>query len=302
MTMNDTWGFKTDDHHWKNSETLIRNLVDIASKGGNYLLNVGPTRDGLIPAPSLERLAAVGAWMKVNSPAIYGTSASPFSRLPWGRCTQKTSGNTTTLFLHVFNWPTNGQLVVPGLKNRIKSATLLATHRSLKTQTAANGVTIQVPATAPDPISSTIALKLQGAPQVEAVWPTQAADGSLTLAASDAQLRGELRYETGGGKDNIGYWTRAEDQAAWTFTVRQPGKFTVTAELAALGTGRFEVLCQNQQLTGTAPVTGDYARFQTVPLGSLTIASAGQVTLTVRPVAAGWQPINLKTLHFQPQP
>ena len=77
MTMNDTWGFKSYDENWKSSETLVRNLVDIASKGGNYLLNVGPTAEGEIPAPSVERLAAMGRWMKVNGEAIYGTQREP---------------------------------------------------------------------------------------------------------------------------------------------------------------------------------------------------------------------------------
>ena len=78
MTMNGTWGFKRDDNNWKSTETLIRNLCDIASKGGNYLLNVGPTSEGLIPQPSLDRLAEVGKWMKVNGEAIYGTGPTPF--------------------------------------------------------------------------------------------------------------------------------------------------------------------------------------------------------------------------------
>src|SRR5450759_950531 len=72
MTMNRTWGFRSYDHDWKPTETLIHNLVDIASKGGNYLLNVGPTSEGVIPEPSVERLKEVGAWMKVNGEAIYG--------------------------------------------------------------------------------------------------------------------------------------------------------------------------------------------------------------------------------------
>ena len=100
--------------------------MDIASKGGNYLLNVGPTSEGLIPAPSVERLKEIGQWMKVNGVAIYGTTANPFKRLPWGRCTKKITPDGATLYLHVFNWPADGQLLVPGLKYPAERAYLLA--------------------------------------------------------------------------------------------------------------------------------------------------------------------------------
>ena len=75
MTMNDTWGFKKNDHNWKSAETLIWQLADVAAKGGNYLLNIGPTAEGEIPAESVERLKAIGAWTKINGEAIYGTSS-----------------------------------------------------------------------------------------------------------------------------------------------------------------------------------------------------------------------------------
>ena len=73
MTMNDTWGYKSFDHNWKSGEMLIHNLIDIASKGGNYLLNIGPTAEGLIPTPSIERLEKIGEWLEVNGEAIYAT-------------------------------------------------------------------------------------------------------------------------------------------------------------------------------------------------------------------------------------
>jgi alpha-L-fucosidase len=161
MTMNGTWGYRSYDDKWKSAETLVRNLVDIASKGGNYLLNVGPTSEGEIPGPSIERLRAIGAWMQVNGEAIYGTSASPFAQaLPWGRVTKKTVGGATTLYLHVFDWPKDGKLVLPGEAGKIAAATLLADGRALAVAASGGDATIAVPAAAPDPISSTVVVRL----------------------------------------------------------------------------------------------------------------------------------------------
>lgn len=313
MTINDTWGFKKDDTNFKSTETLLHNLVDIASKGGNYLLNVGPTAQGVIPAPEVERLQAVGKWMKVNGEAVYGTSPSPFKRLPWGRCTQKKDGANTILYLHVFSWPVGGKLVVPGLRNAVRSAYLLDGRRAvpfaqpveLVPLSGSNDVTLTLPATAPDPISSTVVLKIVGKPDVAPTYVGQDAAGVLKLSAADAVTHGGIQYEAGDNHDNLGYWTDPADWAEWPVTITRPGTFTVTAEIAAQGSGSFTVAAdgrriKEQSVMGTAPTTGDYAKFQTVTLGTLIIAAPGPTVISVHPVAAGWQPMNLRSLTLTP--
>ena len=156
MTLNDTWGFKSYDENWKSTETLVRNLIDIASKGGNYLLNVGPTPQGEIPAASVERLAGMGKWMAVNGESIYGTSASPFTaQLPFGRATKK--GNR--LYVQVFDWPANGTLTLPSWGGTPAKAWLIATKADVPVKTSADGVTLTLPSTAPDRIATVIAIE-----------------------------------------------------------------------------------------------------------------------------------------------
>ncbi len=167
MTLNNTWGYSDNDPNWKSDKTLIRNLVDIASKGGNYLLNIGPKGDGSIPPETVKSMRAIGDWMKVNSAAIYGTTASPLSGLPWGRCTRKGQ----TLYLTVFDWPKDGRLLVP-LKNAVKDLRLIARPSATLTSKATpEGLVISLPAEAPDPIASVISLTIEGEPDVIAPPP-----------------------------------------------------------------------------------------------------------------------------------
>jgi alpha-L-fucosidase len=163
MTMNGTWGYKSYDKNYKTPQKLIQNLVDIASKGGNFLLNVGPTAEGEFPPESVEILSAMGKWMKVNGEAIYGTKASPWGLFPWGRCTRKETKSGTSLYFSVFEWPADGKLVIPGVKNSVVFAKLLATGAKVKASLAKDGnLTITLPATAPDPMVSVIRVDVKG--------------------------------------------------------------------------------------------------------------------------------------------
>jgi alpha-L-fucosidase len=147
MTINNTWGYKPHDLAFKSSLELIRNLVDIVSKGGNYLLNVGPRADGTIPQPQIERLEAIGNWMDVNSDSIYGTTASPFDApLPWGRVTTKASTeNASQLYLHVFDWPVSRTILLPPIEGRIRRVILLDGGDVLTFRTGEKGTTIALP-------------------------------------------------------------------------------------------------------------------------------------------------------------
>ncbi|MBK7626321.1 MAG: alpha-L-fucosidase [Bacteroidales bacterium] len=163
MTMNGTWGYKSYDHNYKTPETLIRNLLDIASKGGNFLLNVGPTDLGEFPQESIDILSKMGAWMKVNGEAVYGTKASPWGLFDWGRCTKKESKNGTTLYFSVFNWPVDGKLTIAGISNKVASAALLANGVKVNAITSKDGVlTLTLPKSAPDPIASVIKVEVKG--------------------------------------------------------------------------------------------------------------------------------------------
>jgi alpha-L-fucosidase len=114
----------------------------------------------------------MGKWMKVNGEAIYDTKASPFGIFTWGRCTQKASGKNTILYFSVFNWPADGQLVIPGLKNKVLSASLLANKAPLKTQAGNEGLVIKLPSKAIDPMATVIKVVVQGKVQNSAASAT----------------------------------------------------------------------------------------------------------------------------------
>ena len=154
MTINNFWAYNKNDRDFKSATQLIRTLVEVASKGGNLLLNVGPTPEGTIQPEFQERLLAIGAWLKVNGESIYGTTYGPWQNLAFGKTTAK--GNT--IYLHVFDWP-KGKLVVNGAKAGIVGVRLLATGKSLPFTQEGERLAITVPAGAPDAHVSVLALR-----------------------------------------------------------------------------------------------------------------------------------------------
>jgi alpha-L-fucosidase len=163
MTMNGTWGYKSYDHNYKSPTTLIRNLIDISSKGGNFLLNVGPTAEGEFPAESIEILSKIGEWMRINGEAIYGTKASPWGLFPWGRCTIKEALKGTSLYFSVFDWPEDRKIAIPEFKNTVSSAKLLATGSKIRSQKQGDGsIVFYLPKEVPDSLATVIKVDIRG--------------------------------------------------------------------------------------------------------------------------------------------
>ena len=157
MTLNETWGFQTFDDRWKDPQTLVRTLVDVASKGGNFLLNVGPTSQGLIPRQTVSRLREMGDWMRVNGEAVYGTTASPYGLPAWGRYTAKPSAGR--VYAHVFDWPKDRRLALTGVQAKPAAVYLLADRKPLVVEQTADGWAVQLPAVRPSAISSVLVLE-----------------------------------------------------------------------------------------------------------------------------------------------
>jgi alpha-L-fucosidase len=147
MTINGTWAYNKNDTEYKSTKELIRDLVNVVSKGGNLLLDVGPTPEGTIQPEFVERLQGMGKWMKIYGDSIYGTTYGPLQNLAFG----KTTAKGRLVYLHVFDWPQESRLEVPGLQGRIAQITVLGDKRKLKFQQEGDKLIIQVPPTAPDP-------------------------------------------------------------------------------------------------------------------------------------------------------
>ena len=322
-TLNESFGFSYHDNSWKGPADIIRLLSEVASKGGNLLLNVGPDAHGHIPEPAVRTLKEVGKWLETHGEAIYNTSGSPLLYPPFkGWITLSAGDREPILYCHLREWPEGGLLSLEGLDTPCSSATLLGTGFVDLEQSPGGPPSIRLPAAPPDPSDPlpVVAVRLNGPPVFDSSpYPRQGPDRSVTLLATQAILApsvtatNPMRFE----ESHIGFWSDTGESVWFPFVMRTPwatrsvnggfekvpGKFEVILD-AAVGTesgGEVEIRLLDQTVHCRVTPTADWRDFHEFRAGTITLSQPGLMSLHVRPLSIkGIGLMNLRSVKLVP--
>ncbi|MBI5381778.1 MAG: alpha-L-fucosidase [Opitutae bacterium] len=279
-TTNESYGWSPFDHSHKPASHFVGLLTKATARGGNTLLNIGPMGDGRIDPKDVAILEGIGRWWATNAEAIHGAKRTPLAVQAWGESTRK----GRTLYLHVFAWPADGKLVVGGLKSEVRRAYLLADPKRTALPVARLNpldVVLTVPAVAPDPVNSVIAVECAEDPVTDSTRLLSPTVAENWLRAFDATLQGRvLRFGAGkAGNAYVENWTKPDESVNWMVRTNTPGVFSLTLVYdATAGDNSYRVSLGAQTFAG--PVLPGKA--QAITLGLVEL-SAGTHLLTVAP-------------------
>ncbi len=317
-THNDTWGFVRHDVNWKSPREIAERLVKVVSRGGNYMLNIGPDGTGRVPELSARILREVGRWLARHGEAIYGAMPSPLPAAPWGECTARGG----TLYLHILQWPADGRLLVPGLGSGATSAKLLGvdSKKSLPLQRHRGYLEIRLPLAPPPVLIPVVAVRIEGA--VTSSMRQVVLNGCVnSLPSLSAKLSG-CRHDKLSWMEKFGDWKHVEcvsgwevgkKGAAWEFSTVEPGDFYVDIEYACpLESDHSEWRMRVDELDVSFPLlaTGHnpdrkgrmrglfLARFRAYRIGMFAL-SAGRHVISISPQTKDGSGIHIATLTLQ---
>lgn len=302
-TTNESYGWHRHDLSHKPVSFFIRLIAKAAARGGNLMLNIGPMGDGRMDPKDVAILKGIGQWMSANESSIRGTERTPLPVQAWGESTAR--GNL--VFLHVFDWPRDRELVLGGLKSPVKKAWLLSDPEQNELPFRRAGkldVSIGVPTESPDSANSVVVIETEGAVEANPVRLLSAKRHANLLRGFDSKLNGKgLRYGTGKSYDNYVHgWTKTDQSVVWDARLTEPAHFEVSIEYSTQKKdkpGRFEVRLGETTVQRTVKITGEGPReFARYSLGTVRLP-AGPCRVEVRPLELpGRELMRLRALHL----
>ena len=302
-TTNDSWAYAWYDENWKTPKEILHRVIACVGRGGTYMLNVGPNGKGVVPDRAAHSLRGAGEWIHRYPQVVYGTDASPWGHaLPWGDVTVKDN----RLFLSVFDWPTSGKLILPGMKTGIESVSVLdgKQAKSIPFKEVKGWTVLDVPQTAPEKLVSIIEIKLAGAPEVDSTFGLDP-NGETEILAEFSTVKG-AKIKKDRWMEKFGEWiseypaTKWTDggEAVWEVEVLVPGDYEVA--LTYTGDGRL--------VWGVDVVGGEHIQnqqnashnYQQFPVGWLSFATPGKHKVAVSCLEGNIKTAELKSICLTP--
>ncbi|MDD7984599.1 alpha-L-fucosidase [Lentisphaera marina] len=299
-TINHSWGYKAHDTKWKSSKTLIQKLIDINSKGGNLLLNVGPTPEGTFPDGCIDRLAQMGAWTQVHAKTLYETEYAPVKTPSWGRVLKKDN----SLFLHVFDWPKNQKLTIEGLEGTIHKAYVFnKPEEALVFEKESQSFNITVPKEAYDHNSSVVVLEFEpnSLSFAKVAKNEKSFSNDINLALTSARIQGKsIVYEK--DSQTLRSFNSNKDSVRWNQEIVIPGKYEVLLSSSLNGPENdFEVKLNDIVLKAKSSNTGKWAKFEEISLGEVELDQIGNYSISLRKTSANHKSLfKLKSIRLRP--
>lgn len=300
---NDSWGYAWYDQNWKSPKRILKSVLSTVARGGTYMLNVGPKPDGTIPMEAQNALRTSGEWIKRYPQTIYNTGPSPWGRkLPWGDVT--VSGKKLNLL--IYDWPLDGEIFLPGLKNKIKSAYLWVEGQQQEVEASRKGnwTKISLPLRRPEKLISVIEVEVEGPLKVDkklSIDPICSTAIPVAFAKAEAcEIKHKRWMEKFGEWKHIEQaqgWT-ADSKISWEVDVMKPGYYQVDLNYAGKGriVWRIEsedgAIVQNQQNSSAV-----YKYFE---MGLLKIDRVGKHTISVSLIEGDSEAVSLKEINFTP--
>ena len=315
-THNDSWGYIEHDMNFKSPAAIIQLLAKVASKGGNLMLNVGPDGNGRIPYHSIQYLRETGNWLKKNGEAIYATTYGFTPQQTWGVTTAKAG----RLFLHVFNRPGNGKLLVPGFNNTVRSVYALDGKQKIPWRKTGNDLELQLPAFKQDAANTVFVVDYTGAPPAYDAKAPQIVSGQYAatiLDAHTAQLSGNPKTKSFTFSHYFGDWKhetciidmqKKTDSISFPLRVTEPGDYRVILEYSCGQEGFKQegvISLAGQQFLFRSLKTGEFEKntpllFIKHAVSIAAIQNPGEYTLSIRPYQDGKELFKLRSVILEP--